>query len=199
MIVFIFKWLVLMLEHFCLILFVFSRDPKISHLLLRAQYPVVAVDNYMPVIDVFTGNTSGSLRVILAMGSADQIVTLQRLKSEEGMVPPVTKRPLHSLDPPPTKTATVLPRKFPVLLLGTREKDFSSGFINRPAILNLFGCCSLFCNQRSRSMQIILFGVFSYQLSLGSLDTIALFIALHTHGFYLHDKCGKNKSDSRKS
>ncbi|KAK2524766.1 C2 domain-containing protein 3 isoform X2 [Columba livia] len=82
------------------------KDPKISHLLLRAQYPVVAVDNYMPVIDVFTGNTSGSLRVILAMGSADQIVTLQRLKSEEGMVPPVTKRPLHSLDPPPTKTAT---------------------------------------------------------------------------------------------
>ncbi|NWX04320.1 C2CD3 protein, partial [Caloenas nicobarica] len=82
------------------------KDPKISHLLLRAQYPVVAVDNYMPVIDVFTGNRSGSLRVILAMGSADQIVTLQRLKNEEGTVPPVTKRPLHSLDPPPMKTAT---------------------------------------------------------------------------------------------
>ncbi|NXW85909.1 C2CD3 protein, partial [Alopecoenas beccarii] len=82
------------------------KDPKISHLLLRAQYPVVAVDNYMPVIDVFTGNRSGSLRVILAMGSADQIVTLQRLKNEEGTVPPITKRPLHSLDPPPTKTAT---------------------------------------------------------------------------------------------
>ncbi|XP_071659726.1 C2 domain-containing protein 3 [Patagioenas fasciata] len=82
------------------------KDPKISHLLLRAQYPVVAVDSYMPVIDLFTGNTSGSLRVILAMGSADQIVTLQRLKSEEGAVPPITKRPLHSLDPPPMKTAT---------------------------------------------------------------------------------------------
>ncbi|KAM6284517.1 C2 domain-containing protein 3 isoform 6-T7 [Spheniscus humboldti] len=79
------------------------KDPKISHLLLQAQYPVVAVDSYMPVIDVFTGSRSGSLRVILAMGSADQIVALQRLKNEEGMVPPVMQRPPHSLDPPPTK------------------------------------------------------------------------------------------------
>ncbi|KAM7130264.1 C2 domain-containing protein 3 isoform 2-T2 [Ciconia maguari] len=82
------------------------KDPKISHLLLQAQYPVVAVDSYMPVIDVFTGSRSGSLRVILAMGSADQIVALQRLKNEEGMVPPVTQRPCHSLDPPPTKPTT---------------------------------------------------------------------------------------------
>ncbi|KAM9263364.1 C2 domain-containing protein 3 [Cariama cristata] len=84
------------------------KDPKISHLLLQAQYPVVAVDSYMPVIDVFTGSRSGSLRVILAMGSADQIVALQRLKNEEGMVPPVTQRPSHSLDPPPTKPAMQL-------------------------------------------------------------------------------------------
>uniref|UniRef100_A0A8B9G8H9 C2 domain containing 3 centriole elongation regulator n=1 Tax=Amazona collaria TaxID=241587 RepID=A0A8B9G8H9_9PSIT len=83
------------------------RDPKISHLLLQAQYPVVAVDSYMPVVDVFTGSRSGSLRVILAMGSADQIVALQRLKTEEGMVPPITQRPSHSLDPPPTKPVMV--------------------------------------------------------------------------------------------
>ncbi|XP_062423462.1 C2 domain-containing protein 3 isoform X3 [Rhea pennata] len=79
------------------------KDAKISRLLLQAQYPVVAVDNYMPVIDVFTGSKSGSLKVILAMGSADQIVELQRLKNEEGMVPPIAQRPAHSLDPPPTK------------------------------------------------------------------------------------------------
>ncbi|XP_075598752.1 C2 domain-containing protein 3 isoform X1 [Balearica regulorum gibbericeps] len=84
------------------------KDPKISHLLLQAQYPVIAVDSYMPVIDVFTGSRSGSLRVILAMGSADQIVALQRLKNEEGTVPPVTQRPSHSLDPPPTKPAMQL-------------------------------------------------------------------------------------------
>ncbi|NXC49030.1 C2CD3 protein, partial [Penelope pileata] len=86
------------------------KDPKISHLLLQAQYPVVAVDSYMPVIDVFTGSKSGSLRVILAMGSADQIVALQRLKNEEGMVPPVAQRPAHFLDPPPTKLTMQLER-----------------------------------------------------------------------------------------
>ncbi|XP_027504625.1 C2 domain-containing protein 3 isoform X2 [Corapipo altera] len=85
------------------------KDPKISHLLLQAQYPVVAVDSYMPVVDVFTGSTSGSLRVILAMGSADQIVALQRLKNGEGVVPFVPQRPSHSLDPPPTKPTTIDP------------------------------------------------------------------------------------------
>ncbi|NXW77049.1 C2CD3 protein, partial [Hirundo rustica] len=79
------------------------KDPKVSHLLLQAQYPVVAVDGHVPVVDVFTGSTSGSLRVVLAMGSADQIVALQRLKSAEGMVPPVTQRPPHSLDHPPAE------------------------------------------------------------------------------------------------
>ncbi|NXE84166.1 C2CD3 protein, partial [Cochlearius cochlearius] len=92
------------------------KDPKISHLLLQAQYPVVAVDSYMPVIDVFTGSRSGSLRVILAMGSADQIVSLQRLKNEEGMVPPVMQRPSHSLDPPPTKPTTQLDQEGEALL-----------------------------------------------------------------------------------
>uniref|UniRef100_A0A8C3BB06 C2 domain-containing protein n=1 Tax=Cairina moschata TaxID=8855 RepID=A0A8C3BB06_CAIMO len=87
------------------------KDPKISHLLLQAQYPVVAVDSYMPVIDVFTGSKSGSLRVILAMGSADQIVALQRLKNEEGTVPPITRRPAHSLDPPPPKPTVLLERE----------------------------------------------------------------------------------------
>ncbi|KAM3678509.1 C2 domain-containing protein 3 [Ammospiza maritima maritima] len=74
------------------------KDPRVSHLLLQAQYPVVAVDGLVPVVDVFTGSTRGSLRVTLAMGSAEQIVALQRLKSEEGMVPPVAQRPPHSLD-----------------------------------------------------------------------------------------------------
>ncbi|XP_054830938.1 C2 domain-containing protein 3 [Eublepharis macularius] len=76
------------------------KDPKISALLLQAQYPVVAVDGPLPVVDVFTGSRNGSLKVILAMGSADQIVALQRLKNEEGAVPPSMPRSAHSLDPP---------------------------------------------------------------------------------------------------
>ncbi|XP_019343280.2 C2 domain-containing protein 3 isoform X5 [Alligator mississippiensis] len=87
------------------------KDPQISRLLLQAQYPVVAVDSYMPVMDVFAGRRNGSLRVILAMGSADQIVALQRLKSEDSMVAPVMQRPAHSLDPLPTNHSVQLERE----------------------------------------------------------------------------------------
>ncbi|XP_044775272.1 C2 domain-containing protein 3 isoform X1 [Neomonachus schauinslandi] len=76
------------------------KDPSISRLLLDAQYPVVAVDSYMPVIDVFSGHQNGSLRVFLAMGSSDQIMALQRLKNEEGTLPPFSPRPAHFLDQP---------------------------------------------------------------------------------------------------
>ncbi|XP_045149043.1 C2 domain-containing protein 3 isoform X2 [Echinops telfairi] len=77
------------------------KDPQISRLLLEAQYPVVAVDNYMPVMDVFSGHQNGSLRVFLAMGSSDQITALQRLKNDEGILPPFGPRPPHFLDQPP--------------------------------------------------------------------------------------------------
>ncbi|XP_057606258.1 C2 domain-containing protein 3 isoform X2 [Hippopotamus amphibius kiboko] len=76
------------------------KDPKISRLLLDAQYPVVAVDSYLPVIDVFSGHQNGNLRVFLAMGSSDQIIALQRLKNEEGTLPPFNPRPAHFLDQP---------------------------------------------------------------------------------------------------
>lgn len=88
-----------------------SRDPKISRLLLDAQYPVVAVDSYMPVIDVFSGHQNGSLRVFLAMGSSDQIMALQRLKNEEGTLPPFSPRPAHFLDQPSTASVNVVVTK----------------------------------------------------------------------------------------
>ncbi|XP_028626472.1 C2 domain-containing protein 3 [Grammomys surdaster] len=83
------------------------KDPKISRLLLDARYPVVAVDSYMPVIDVFSGHQNGSLRVFLAMGSSDQIMMLQRLKNEEGTLPPFSPRPAHFLDQPPVASVAV--------------------------------------------------------------------------------------------
>ncbi|XP_059726637.1 C2 domain-containing protein 3 isoform X3 [Haemorhous mexicanus] len=76
------------------------KDAKVCQLLLQARYPVVAVDGLVPVVDVFTGSARGSLRVTLAMGSAEQVVALQRLKAEQGVVPPVTLRPPPSLEHP---------------------------------------------------------------------------------------------------
>ncbi|XP_063162068.1 C2 domain-containing protein 3 [Candoia aspera] len=89
------------------------KDRKVSSLLLQAQYPVLAVDGPTPVVDVFTGQKNGSLAVILAMGSADQVLALQRLKKEEGMASPAVLRPLHSLDPLPA----------PSPKLSNREKE----------------------------------------------------------------------------
>ncbi|XP_041919143.1 C2 domain-containing protein 3 [Alosa sapidissima] len=83
------------------------RDNKITHLLLQAQYPVVAVDSHMPIVDVFSGSVRGSLRVLLAMGMAQQIVSLQRMREEE--MYPVTQvpRPSHLLDQIPQRDTKV--------------------------------------------------------------------------------------------
>ncbi|CAI9563584.1 unnamed protein product [Staurois parvus] len=75
-------------------------DQKICRLLLQAQYPVVAVDSFVPVVDVFSGTERGRLRVLLAMGSGDQVVALQRLKNDEGTLLAPLPRPAHFLDPP---------------------------------------------------------------------------------------------------
>lgn len=77
------------------------RDVKIAHLLLQAQYPVLGVDCYMPVIDVFSGNCKGNLRVILAMGRSEQIAALQSARGEEYHSGGLLMRPVHLLDHQP--------------------------------------------------------------------------------------------------
>ncbi|XP_075706126.1 LOW QUALITY PROTEIN: C2 domain-containing protein 3 [Rhinoderma darwinii] len=76
-------------------------DPNICRLLLQAQYPVVAADGFVPVIDLFSGCECGRLKVLLAVGSGDQVVALQRLKNEAGASSTQIPRPAHFLDPPP--------------------------------------------------------------------------------------------------
>ncbi|XP_018424277.1 PREDICTED: C2 domain-containing protein 3 [Nanorana parkeri] len=80
--------------------FMSFSDQKICRLLLQAQYPVVAVDNFVPISDVFSGTERGRLKVLLAMGSGDQVVALQRLKNDEGTLTALLPRPAHFLDPP---------------------------------------------------------------------------------------------------
>lgn len=65
---------------------------------MQSQYPVVAVDSYMPVVDVFTGNTRGNLRVCLAMGQAQQIAALQRMREDALVRMSPLPRPVHMLD-----------------------------------------------------------------------------------------------------
>ncbi|XP_056138770.1 C2 domain-containing protein 3 [Lampris incognitus] len=77
------------------------REPKIACLLLQAHYPVLGVDCYMPVIDVFSGNHMGHLRVLLAMGQSEQILALQHVRGEECVSVSPHPRPAHLLDHQP--------------------------------------------------------------------------------------------------
>ncbi|XP_020563815.1 C2 domain-containing protein 3 isoform X3 [Oryzias latipes] len=83
------------------------RNPTITQLLLQAQFPVLGVDCYMPVIDVFSGRCKGNLRVVLAMGRSEQIVSLQRARDEENGSLSHLTRPVHLLDLQPQSHSKV--------------------------------------------------------------------------------------------
>ena len=50
-----------------------TRDSYLMMCVVLLQYPVVSIDNYMPVVDPFSGLHFGQLSVLLAMGSAEQV------------------------------------------------------------------------------------------------------------------------------
>ncbi|XP_033742500.1 C2 domain-containing protein 3-like [Pecten maximus] len=73
------------------------RDSKISNALLKSQYPVISVDNYLPIVDPLSGAQFGQIKVLLAMGSGEQVTALQRLKLDGPMAQP-PERPQHFLE-----------------------------------------------------------------------------------------------------
>ncbi|XP_041357389.1 C2 domain-containing protein 3-like [Gigantopelta aegis] len=56
------------------------KDVKIATALLKSQFPVIGTDNFLAVTNPFTSFQFGQLRILLAMGSAEQVASLQRLK-----------------------------------------------------------------------------------------------------------------------
>lgn len=70
----------------------------------------------MPVIDVFSGNCKGNLRVVLAMGRAEQIASLQRTRAEENDSLSHLVRPVHLLDHQPHSQTKVSVRVGCVIL-----------------------------------------------------------------------------------
>lgn len=50
-----------------------SKFSKLLLFFLTFQYPVIAVDNYVPIMDPFSGLQFGQISVLLAMGSLDQV------------------------------------------------------------------------------------------------------------------------------
>ncbi|CAL1526799.1 unnamed protein product, partial [Lymnaea stagnalis] len=74
------------------------RERKIANALLKSEYPVLAIDNYMPIVDPFSGLHFGQLKVVLAMGSEPQIATLQRLALDFSGTETVPQKPSAYLE-----------------------------------------------------------------------------------------------------
>jgi len=62
------------------------------------QFPVVAVENDMPIINPVTGLQHGQLKVVLAMGSLEQISAYQRTKAGSASAISVADRPTNYLE-----------------------------------------------------------------------------------------------------
>lgn len=79
------------------------KDKQISRVLLRAQYPVISTDAWLPIIDPFTttNRSHGEIQVLLAMGTSDQITAVQLSHAGGEVTPSSTNRP-----PPPPASYT---------------------------------------------------------------------------------------------
>ncbi|XP_072039618.1 C2 domain-containing protein 3-like [Amphiura filiformis] len=80
-------------------LYMSFRDRRIASTLLKSQFPVVAVDNYVNITDPFSGTQYGQIKVLLALGSMEQISALQRLKCDKDIIVDVRpERPVNYLE-----------------------------------------------------------------------------------------------------
>ena len=70
------------------------KDKQISRVLLRAQYPVISADAWLPIIDPFTSTnrSHGEMQVLLAMGTSDQITAVQVSHAGGEVVPSSTSK-----------------------------------------------------------------------------------------------------------
>ncbi|CAL7937124.1 unnamed protein product [Xylocopa violacea] len=62
-------------------LYIAYRDPRVLPHLLLSKYPVVSVDEWVPIIDPVTGQSCGQLLALVALGSAEQIALLEMSRS----------------------------------------------------------------------------------------------------------------------
>ncbi|XP_076760051.1 uncharacterized protein LOC143428801 [Xylocopa sonorina] len=58
-------------------LYIAYRDPRVLPHLLLSKYPVVSVDEWVPIMDPVTGQSCGQLLALVALGSAEQIALLE--------------------------------------------------------------------------------------------------------------------------
>jgi C2 domain-containing protein 3 len=76
------------------------KDKQISRALLRAQYPVISTDSWLSIIDPFTSTnkSNGEIQVLLAMGTSDQITTVQVAHAGGDLKPSSISKPIIDND-----------------------------------------------------------------------------------------------------
>lgn len=98
------------------------KDKRISRALLRAQYPVISTDSWLPIIDPFstTGKSSGEIQVLLAMGTADQITAVQAAHANDDGFPSLAHRNLPTRPPtqPPSSSSSLIEHQFEIMIEG---------------------------------------------------------------------------------
>lgn len=52
------------------------KDPVLAETILKSKFPVISRDDWIPVINLFTGDRHGSLKILFALGSYDQVMEL---------------------------------------------------------------------------------------------------------------------------
>jgi C2 domain-containing protein 3 len=75
------------------------KDKQISRVLLRAQYPVISIDSWLPIIDPFTSinKLTGEIQVLLAMGTSDQITAVQVAHAGGDLYPSSTNKQISTI------------------------------------------------------------------------------------------------------
>ncbi|XP_068718257.1 C2 domain-containing protein 3-like isoform X2 [Montipora capricornis] len=81
-------------------LYLSYRDPKITKTLLKSKYPVIAVDEWSDVVNPFTRTHHGQVKVLLAMGSEEQISAILNMKCGGEIPVGLVSHPAHQLDIP---------------------------------------------------------------------------------------------------
>ncbi|CAF3575312.1 unnamed protein product [Rotaria sordida] len=79
--------------------YVSFKDKQISQVFLRAQYPVICIDSWLPIIDPFTSTNKshGEIQVLLAMGTSDQITAIKIAHAKNESLSPSTEKKSSTL------------------------------------------------------------------------------------------------------
>ncbi|XP_063987413.1 C2 domain-containing protein 3 [Diachasmimorpha longicaudata] len=65
-------------------LYVAFRDPLVLPNLLKSRFPVISVDDWVPITNPVTGRLCGELSALVALGTADQIALLEMTRDLRG-------------------------------------------------------------------------------------------------------------------